>query len=155
MQSFPQTVVIRHRRENLKKCSLRGLESRPGFHFLRFPLTEPFDLSNLLLLSFDGPVLTPKDSNRSLLVIDATWRYAERMVRQLDPNQKLERRSLPLDFQTAYPRRQDDCLDPERGLASIEAIYVAYRILGRDTTNLLDNYHWKDAFLQKNGLSFP
>jgi pre-rRNA-processing protein TSR3 len=35
-------------------------------------------------------------------------------------------------------------------LASIEAIYIAYWILGRDVTGLLDNYHWKDLFLQKN-----
>jgi pre-rRNA-processing protein TSR3 len=32
-------------------------------------------------------------------------------------------------------------------LASIEAIYVAYQLMGRDTTGLLDLYHWREQFL--------
>jgi len=59
----------------------------------------------------------------------------------------METRSLPIGFKTAYPRKQDDCSDSERGLSSIEAIYIAYTILGYDTTGLMDRYLWKDAFL--------
>ena len=37
--------------------------------------------------------------------------------------------------------------DPDRGLASIEALYVARRLLGDDDRDLLHGYHWKDEFL--------
>jgi pre-rRNA-processing protein TSR3 len=61
-------------------------------------------------------------------------------------------RSLPKEFQTAYPRRQNDCPDPKRGLASIEAIFIAYLKMGRKTDGLLDNYYWKESFLTCNRL---
>ena len=37
--------------------------------------------------------------------------------------------------------------DPPQGLASIEALYVAMKVLGFDDPSLLDGYHWKDEFL--------
>jgi len=43
--------------------------------------------------------------------------------------------------------------DPTNGLASIEALYVAYHILGRPTEGLLDHYRWANEFLDSNGLS--
>jgi pre-rRNA-processing protein TSR3 len=82
--------------------------------------------------------------------LDGTWRYAEKMFKQIKSPEKLVLRSLPETVRTAYPRRQEDCLDPERGLSSIEAIYVAYTILGRETKGLLDGYYWKDLFIEKN-----
>ena len=51
---------------------------------------------------------------------------------------------------TAYPRRSKLGSDPDDGLASIEALYAAYRITGRSTTGLLDSYRWADEFLQLN-----
>jgi pre-rRNA-processing protein TSR3 len=64
--------------------------------------------------------------------------------------QHLPRRSLPKGFQTAYPRRQLDCPDPSQGLASIEALYIAFFLLGRECDFLLDGYYWKELFLQRN-----
>lgn len=149
MQSFLPTYVLRHRRENLKKCSLRGLESRSDFVFFSYPSQDKFpDLSNYIMLDFDGPEISPADCGFGLFIVDATWRYAEKMVRFVDNQVMLEKRSLPPQFRTAYPRRQDDCCLPERGLASIEAIYIAYWLMGRDTAGLLDQYYWKDEFLR-------
>jgi pre-rRNA-processing protein TSR3 len=102
-----------------------------------------------VVLTLDGAPLEHSDKDHGLLLLDGTWRYAGQMSKILPSS--LCRRSLPTHFQTAYPRRQDDCPDPTRGLASIEALYIAYQILGRDTTGLLDHYYWKEAFLQKNG----
>lgn len=150
MQSFPPTYVLRHRRENLKKCSLRGLEIRPDFHFFSYPHSVLPDLSNYMLLSFDGPLLSNADSERGLFILDATWRYADKMMRFVDSHALLERRSLPREYRTAYPRRQEDCPLPEHGLASIEAIYIAYLLMERNPTGLLDMYHWKYEFLAKN-----
>jgi len=149
MQSFPPTLIWRHKKENLRKCSLRGLEGRCDFKFYSFP-NEPLpELSGYIVLDINAPSLTTEDSKHGLLVLDATWRYAEKMQKAVDKVPHLIRRSIPMNFRTAYPRRQDDCPDPGRGLASIEAIYVAYHIFGRDTGGLLDNYYWKDPFLQQ------
>jgi pre-rRNA-processing protein TSR3 len=149
MLLFPPTIILRHRKENLKKCSLRGLESRPDIRFFTYPKDTLPDLSQHILLSFDGPLLTKADHKWGIFLIDGTWNYAELMERQLPQPRLFQTRSLPKHFQTAYPRRQQDCPDPSRGLASIEALFLAYRILGRSTDGLLDNYHWKEDFLKK------
>lgn len=150
MQPLFPTVVIRHRKENLKKCSLKGLETRPDFLFYRYPLKVIPNISNYILLTLDAPLLSSEDANRGLLVLDGTWRYASQMKKQLEPHLgSVILRSLPSSCRTAYPRRQEDCPDPELGLASVEAIYVAYKLLGWNTEGLLDNYHWKEQFLEK------
>ena len=43
----------------------------------------------------------------------------------------------------------------EGGLATIEAIYAAYRLLGRDTTGLLDHYRWGSEFIELNRQFWP
>ena len=104
-----------------------------------------------MLLSFDAPLLTyEKDAQSGLFILDATWRHANKMLKFVENTPHLVPRSIPDHFRTAYPRRQDDCSLPERGLASIEAIFIAYKILKRDTSHLLENYYWKDQFLEKN-----
>jgi pre-rRNA-processing protein TSR3 len=149
MKKLP-TIVLRHRKENLKKCSLRGLESRKDFIFLTYP-TDPLPpMEGYCVLSMDGPPLTKEDANLGLLLIDGTWRYAGVMGKQIP---SLPTRSLPKLFRTAYPRYQTECPEPEWGLASIEALYAAYFITSRDTKGLLDNYYWKDEFLKKNQLN--
>lgn len=153
MQLFPDTIVLRHRRENLKKCSLRGLEGRPDIHFYTYPKEPLPPLADYIVLALNAPLLTCEDSSRGLLLIDATWRYAETMTHYVKQTQaELHWRSLPKTLKTAYPRRQEDCEDPERGLASVEALYAAYVLLGRDSSGLLDNYYWKDQFLELNPL---
>ena len=148
MFTFPPTVILRHRRENLKKCTLRGLEGRSDFQFFTYPHGVLPDLSGYILLSIDAPPLTAADAELGIFLIDGTWRYAAQMERQLPLPHRFQRRSLPANISTAYPRRQEDCPDPHRGLASIEALYAAYAILGRPTDNLLDNNHWKEIFLK-------
>ena len=147
---FPPTIILRHRRENLKKCSLRGLEARSDCLFFTYPKDELPVLSHYFLLTLDAPHLSETDGEMGIFLIDGTWRYAELMERQLQKPHLFKRRSLPTGFQTAYPRRQDDCPEPSRGLASVEALFLCYAILGRSTEGLLDHFHWKDEFLKKN-----
>ncbi|MDH3585102.1 MAG: hypothetical protein OER86_12900, partial [Phycisphaerae bacterium] len=59
-------------------------------------------------------------------------------------------RTLPAGLTTAYPRQQTACPDPQRGLASIEALYVARFILGQPANHLLDGYRWAGPFLERN-----
>lgn len=159
MKDFSTTYIIRHVRENLKKCSLAPLEAqekhREKFLFFTYPYciqgqeTLPcFD--NHLLLDIEGEPLSREDATKGLILIDATWRLACKMLRNIPQIEHLPRRSLPKGFQTAYPRRQLDCPDPTEGLASIEALYIAFFLLGRPCEFLLDGYYWKTAFLEKN-----
>ena len=150
MQSFPPTIIIRHRLENLKKCSLRGLENRDDCKFITYPYQILPCIDNYIVLAMDAPILSPADANHGLLLLDATWRYAFKMLEPLKKQPGLSFRSLPSHFRTAYPRCQQDCSDPERGLASIEALYLSYALLGRKDHSLLDNYYWKEQFLLKN-----
>lgn len=152
MQSFPQTVIIRHRLENLKKCSLRGLEERADFLFLTYPYSSLPCLKDYIILTLDAPPLTPADEKYGLVILDATWRYAAKMFKPLENQPHFLYRSLPSCYRTAYPRRQQDCSDPTRGLASIEAIYLSYHLLKRETNGLLDHYYWKKDFLKINQL---
>lgn len=149
MQSFPATIILRHRKENLKKCSLRGLECRNDFIFYSYPGDFP-EFPNYILLDLEGEPLSPADSDKGLFILDATWRYAGKMCKFVESKQTWIKRSIPHQWRTAYPRRQNDCPNPEQGLASIEAIYASYKLLGRDTSGLLDTYHWKEEFLTKN-----
>lgn len=146
MKEFPPTLILRHRKENLKKCSLRGIENRSDMIFYTYPwkLPQP-NLENYVVLALDGPPLTRADEDKGIFLIDGTWRYAEKMMRTLKP--PYQTRSLP-SAATAYPRRQGDA----RGLASIEALYLAYLILDRNPGGLLDRYHWEEEFLRSLGL---
>ncbi len=146
MSQKKPTLIWRHRRENLKKCSLRGLETRTDMRFFTYPKSAPVISNDYIILSLDGEPLSEKD--KGLLLLDGTWRLAEKMHAQLPED--IPKRRIPKGFKTAYPRRQEDCDEPESGLASVEALYIAYTIMGKDPTGLLDHYHWKDLFLERN-----
>ena len=141
MSQFLPTLILRHHKENVKKCSLRGLEST--LQFITYPAKELPDLTHYVILTPNAPLLTEA---KGLFLVDATWRYASLMIKSLSPN--LTYRSLPSTLITAYPRRQDE----PHGLASIEALYLAYLITGQDPSTLLDHYYWKESFLKKNSL---
>lgn len=141
------TTVIRHEKENVKKCSLRFLHGRPEMTFLKSKPGFKFDATGFLLLAVDAPPLSPADAGRPLLLLDSTWRWLPRLVACL--HGEPIRRSIPGNLQTAYPRVSRLFEDPAGGLASIEALYVARRLLGDDDPSLLDGYHWKAPFLEQ------
>jgi pre-rRNA-processing protein TSR3 len=95
----------------------------------------------------DGPALSPADAAMGILLIDASWRHGDKMQRHFSG---IPPRSLA-GYRTAYPRVSKLFQDPEQGLASVEALYISYRILGRSTDGLLDAYHWREQFLTLNG----
>ncbi len=150
---MPKTFVIRHTKENRKKCSLTPLEERADFEFFTYPQCrgQLSDLTGAILLDFDGPELSQEDCDcKGIVVLDGTWRYAKNMRQHLPGLQSCSVRRIPSGFVTAYPRKQTECLEPEAGLASIEAIYIAYTLLGWDPKGLLDSYYWKESFMIKN-----
>lgn len=145
---FSHTIIVRHRRENKKKCSLKGLETRADVTFYSYPDPKLPILTNYIHLDLNGPPLSVADKDKGLLLLDATWQLEKKMRSIVPAN--VEGRSIPPGFVTAYPRRQTLCDDPDAGLASIEALYIAYCLMGRDPQGLLNNYHWKEAFLSHN-----
>jgi len=151
MSSFLPTIIFRHRKENGKKCTLKPIQSCLDVQFYRYPLLTFPSLENYFILSMEAPLLTKEDQGKSVCLIDGSWKYAAKMQEFLlyrYPSSPM--RSLPKECQTAYPRKQTACTDPKRGLASIEALFFAYLILGKKNDTLLDGYYWKNSFLLMN-----
>lgn len=141
------TILLMHPREKAVKCTVQCLRAREGFQFCTHPYIPEIP-AGYVRLGLGGPLLSAADSHSGLLVLDGTWRLASRMepfVRHVPV------RTLPA-WRTAYPRVSKFYRDPSDGLATIEAIFAAYHILGRDTAGLLDEYHWREQFLELNGL---
>ena len=140
--------VIRHPKERIAKCSLRHLHGRMGFAFLKASPNSSFDVSGCLLLDLDAPTLTEQDAaNQPLIILDSTWRLLPQLTQRLTGTPL--RRSLPANIRTAYPRTSKIIPDPAEGLASVEAIYTARRILGEDDPTVLEGYYWKETFLRQ------
>jgi pre-rRNA-processing protein TSR3 len=148
MDSYPPTIIVRHPRENPRKCSILPLRGRPDLLFYQHPLRQPVELSGYVRLAAEGPPLSAEDAGAGLLLLDGSWRWAETMNRDFAD---LAPRSLR-GFRTAYPRVSKKGTDPDNGLASVEALFLAYHILGRPTAGLLDHFRWADEFLRVNGL---
>ncbi|MFO0863891.1 MAG: hypothetical protein U0744_04400 [Gemmataceae bacterium] len=149
MPDYPPTIVVRSPKENPKKCSILPLKGREDMLFFNYPFTRTFDWSTYVRLAPDALPLSPGDAQKGLLLIDGSWRWAATMN---DDFLAAEPRSLQ-GYTTAYPRVSKLGTDPLEGLATIEALFLAYRILGRSTEGLLDHYRWADEFLRKNNLS--
>ena len=145
----------------LRALGLAGIHPSPALNITEIPgfshlgVAEPkAGVSNVPLSiwhAYHSHIpLTEQDAGKGLFLIDATWRYAEKMDRFVSEQQRFEKRSLPEGWKTAYPRKQEDCPSPEEGLASVEALFAAYAILGYSTEGLLDHYYWKQQFLDIN-----
>jgi rRNA small subunit aminocarboxypropyltransferase len=142
----PPTIIVVHPKERRKKCTVEPLRDREDFRFWKFPRQGPECLKGYVRLGLRGPLLTTADVGRGLLLLDGTWKLVDRM---LPDYEQLPVRSL-LPWRTAYPRVSKLYEDPAPGLATIEALFAAFWQTGRDTSGLLDRYHWKDEFLEIN-----
>ena len=138
-------VVIRHPKERISKCSLRTLHDRAGFTFHKATKTFRYDATGHVLLRVGAPPISEADAGHPLLLLDSTWRWLPQLEQCID-GEPIQR-SIPAGVETAYPRVSRNYEDPDGGLASVEALYVALRCMGHDDPTLLDGYHWKDAFL--------
>jgi len=146
---YPPTVIVRHSHENPRKCSVLPLRGRPDLVFLNYPVEERPPLEGYVRLAAEGPELSPADADCGLLLLDGSWRWAAKMTHDfLD----VPPRSLT-GWITAYPRVSKLGTDPGNGLASVEALFAAYHVLGRPTEGLFDHYHWAAEFLRANRLS--
>lgn len=138
--------IVRHYKEKKSKCTLQPLVDDARFAFFRFEPGRRFDATGMTLLAVDGDELRAEDRERPLLILDSTWRYLPAMEASIEGDPV--RRRLPRTIETAYPRVSKVTDDPMGGLASVEALYAALRILGFRDDSLLDEYHWRDGFLR-------
>ena len=145
--AYPKTIIVVHKSEKAKKCSVAPLRGNPEFDFYRFPGSARPNLENYVRLGMGGPELGAAEMEKGLLVLDGTWRRAAAMEKEY---RHVPVRTLPSGWRTAYPRVSKVTQDPDHGLATIEAIFAALSILGRDTAGLLDHYHWQEQFLALN-----
>lgn len=144
--TFPVTYIVRHPRENPRKCSVLPLKGRPDLAFLNYPVKQPPDFSGYIRLAAEGPELSVADRDLGLLLLDGSWRWAASMTADFA---HIAPRSLH-GYRSAYPRVSKLGTDPDNGLATVEALFLAYHILGRPTDGLLEHYHWADEFLRLN-----
>lgn len=143
----PETVIVVHPKERRSKCTILPLRGRPGLRFARSTSTVATGpLDGYVRLDVDAEPLTAADGEHGLLLLDGTWRWVEDLA---EPFGHLPTRSIP-NVKTAYPRGAAIGELPDGGLATVEALYVAHRILGRPTDGLLDHYHWSHDFLTIN-----
>jgi pre-rRNA-processing protein TSR3 len=147
----PITIIVRHPKENPKKCSVLPLKGRPDIRFLSYPVVPMPALDGYIRLAAEGPALSAADREFGILLLDGSWRWADTMTAAFA---HVPPRSLS-GYRTAYPRVSKLGTDPENGLASIEALFLAYHILGRPGDGLLDAYRWAAEFLERNGLATP
>ena len=146
--SFPVTVIVRSPHENPRKCSILPLRGRADLLFLEYPVAGPPALTGYVRLAAEGPELSSADAACGLLLLDGSWRRAQAMNQDF---LHVPPRSLH-GYRTAYPRAAKLGTDPKHGLATVEALFLAYHILGRPTAGLLDHYRWAVEFLGVNGL---
>jgi pre-rRNA-processing protein TSR3 len=150
MNEVPPTIIVRHSHENPRKCTILPLRGRPDIVLLGYPVKEMPDLHGYVRLAAEGPELSSADVASGLLLLDGSWRWAGAMTRDFE---HIQPRSLK-GWRTAYPRVSKLGTDPENGLASVEALFAAYHILGRDTAGLLEHYRWAYAFLRLNSQEY-
>jgi pre-rRNA-processing protein TSR3 len=146
---YPLTVIVRHTHENPRKCSILPLRDRADVVLLNYPVSAKSpSLVRYLRLAPEGPELSVDDAEFGLLLLDGSWRWAGKMARDF---MDVPPRSLR-GWRTAYPRLSRMGTDPASGLASVEALFAAYHILGRPTEGLLDHYRWAEEFLRANNI---
>jgi pre-rRNA-processing protein TSR3 len=149
--TFPRTVIVRHAKERTVKCTVWPLRHRPDVLLVPYPVRERPPLEGYVRLAAEGPPLSAADGDAGLLLLDGSWRYADAMTRDfLD----VPPRSLS-GWKTAYPRVSRWYDDPDNGLSSVEALFVAYHLLGRPTAGLFDVYRWGEEFIRLNNLAVP
>ncbi len=146
MEEKKKHVIIRHPREKLSKCSLQPLVGRENLRFYTAEHDFKFDATGYIVLAVGAAELTEKDRGKPLLLLDSTWRLLPRLMNRIEGEPVL--RSLPGGICTAYPRVSKVFEDPMGGLASVEALYAALRIMGEEDLSLLESYHWRDIFLK-------
>ena len=141
--------IIRYSRVDRKQCSLTALEGRPDLEFHNEKAIGIADLNGCVLLHPDGIELSEADKDKSIILVDAHWKKAMKIVTQLDETYELEKRGIT-GFSTAFPRTNGLNGDPVNGLRSCECLWVIKNLFGERDDSLLDDYYFREEFFERN-----
>jgi pre-rRNA-processing protein TSR3 len=148
--------ILMDKKENPRKCTIHPVGDRPDFSIRYFSKNRPIPaFTSSCLLHIDGEDLSaiPRGAYDSVAMIDCIWRTVEPTLKRVArPLPKLVK--IPEGFTTAYPRMNKKGLDPDGGLATIEALFIAAAFLGMWDESLLAKYHFGAAFLKDNEASW-
>ncbi|HEY8278050.1 MAG TPA: hypothetical protein VIH99_00410 [Bdellovibrionota bacterium] len=148
----PRYEILMDRKENPRKCTILPQKERQDFAIRYFAGPRPIPaFQSDCLLHIDGEDLSQVDKGtyESVGLIDCNWKkVAGALQKVVRPLPKLVR--IPEGFETAYPRKNAEGKDPDGGLATIEALFIAGAFLGKWDESLLDKYHFKNEFLKLN-----
>jgi ribosome biogenesis protein Tsr3 len=153
--------ILVDRTERPQKCSILPLAYRSDFSIRRFDRRYPIrPVGGAFLLHPDGEALSRRGldalGRREELVlsaIDCNWVRLERVLDQMMG--PLPRRvRIPDGFQSSYRRRNKRDRDPDGGLATIEALFIASAFLGVWDETLLAEYVPAAEFLEINAAPF-
>lgn len=147
-----QFEILMDKKEKPNKCTIHPLADRADFHIRYFSKNLPIPaFTSSCLLHIEGVDLStlPRDSFSSIAMIDCVWKTVEpALARVARPLPTLVK--IPAGFTTAYPRKNKQGLDPDGGLATIEALFISAAFLGLWDESLLSKYHFGAAFLKEN-----
>lgn len=140
--------------ETPNKCTILPLRHRKDFHLTSVKGRRSFDpFRSEVLLHHEGQCLTELRKSlkmvQGIACIDCVWRRLDGLLKRVAPPLPLLAR-IPDGFVTAYPRKSAQSTDPDGGLATIEAIFVAAALLGHWDPSLLSEYHFGRKFVEMN-----
>lgn len=150
--------VILDSGETPNKCTIAPLQSRADFRLYPVKGNHPLGpLQSPILLNHEGECLSVLRKSLTpvagIASIDCIWRRLNTILRRVAAPMPVLAR-IPEGFRTAYPRRSSLESDPEAGLATIEAIFVASALLGNWDASLLANYYFGRKFVNLNANRF-
>lgn len=152
--------VILDSGETANKCTIAPLSSRSDFRITRVKGPNTFGpMASQILLHHEGKCLTEIKAAlaqpiQGIATIDCVWRRLDGLVARIKGDLPALAR-IPEGFVTAYPRKStliDN--DPDCGLATIEAIFVASALLDNWDVTLLSEYHFGREFVLLNQRRF-
>jgi len=152
--------IIVDAKETANKCTIAPLASREDFRL--FPVFGEGQLGPLsapILLHHEGECLSSLRSREempALACIDSVWRRVPRLLQKIDwvDGKQPLLAKIPGGFRTAYPRVGLPTQDPEGGLATIEALFIAAALLGNYDPTLLSKYFFARRFMELNAPRF-
>ena len=149
-----QYEIVIDRGESANKCTIAPLSYREDFNLLRVKGNSVIGpLVSTVLLHHEGDSYENIQRHRSeisgIACIDCIWRRLNPILAKVQgPLPRLMK--IPDGFKTAYPRKSELDHDPEGGLATIEAIFIAAALFGKWDVTLLHEYYFGKEFIDLN-----
>ena len=146
--------VLLDKGETPNKCTIAPLAGRPDFSLFRVKGDRKWGpLRSSILLHHKGECLTvikkSLDEVHGIASVDCVWRRLDKLLDRIEGPLPILAR-IPDNFVTAYPRKSEKNTDPESGLATIEAIFVASALFGHWEPSLLSQYYFGRKFIEMN-----